>query len=555
MQHQRASPPHYYAEPRSDHWRSSHRNNYYAETNMRYRSSNGYNGQSDQAGYVMHGSYSEHYDPGAMDHDRLDRNGNFHYEINNHGNGMVQDKHRNNSVSSNASSNSSCSTANKHPCMFPTCGWSFKRYEHLKRHMLVHTKERPFVCEFQGCDKSFSRSDNFSAHLRTHTKKTMHMPRLDRNMIMELNDYIPLEAGSEHGTGPSTGGMVGYHGGYSDYENMYNSSSLSRSVGIAHDGDASIYVNHGADRTPPRDPHQVADGDNGAGLEKAKTSPKLSSQGFLPGREQRSPLRMHPLDDPLASPKEKIAESLVSASESYSTTAPLRSNLGSVLPRLNPIKLDLKVVSSDSDDVPLYNQRRRNFERDYEHNYDHNGDHESRRHLTWDSHSLYTPGLRSPSPTSSPPSPRHHHHGHYKVVLGSSHDEPNLNPNGESPTQPTRAPSPNVETSSMGFVASHFVPLRDRSEHHGRDSMYGRADEMLRAKKLKVEADPYRPSYHAPYGALPHMSGSVSPPLVPSRGRSDGYLSAMNMDEDGNPFPGTRHRAPSSSASPFDFWI
>ncbi|KAI8357957.1 hypothetical protein B0O80DRAFT_271362 [Mortierella sp. GBAus27b] len=108
-------------------------------------------------------------------------------------------KHRNNSVSSNASQSSVSSLSasqqqqqqgNKHPCKFPTCGWSFKRFEHLKRHMLVHTKERPFVCDFAGCDKSFSRSDNFSAHLRTHTKKAMqhqhqhhpqhHVRRFDR---------------------------------------------------------------------------------------------------------------------------------------------------------------------------------------------------------------------------------------------------------------------------------------------------------------------------------------------------------------------------------------
>ncbi|KAF9547138.1 hypothetical protein EC957_008818 [Mortierella hygrophila] len=89
-------------------------------------------------------------------------------------------KHRNNSVSSNASQSSSSSlshyhphmSGNKHPCKFPTCGWSFKRYEHLKRHMLVHTKERAFVCDYHGCEKSFSRSDNFSAHLRTHSKKS-----------------------------------------------------------------------------------------------------------------------------------------------------------------------------------------------------------------------------------------------------------------------------------------------------------------------------------------------------------------------------------------------
>ncbi|KAF9986024.1 hypothetical protein BGZ75_002287 [Mortierella antarctica] len=100
---------------------------------------------------------------------------------------MMGNKHRNNSVSSNASHSSSSSQqqqANKHPCKFPTCGWSFKRFEHLKRHMLVHTKERPFVCDFHGCDKTFSRSDNFSAHLRTHTKKSMHMRQFDRQFAM-----------------------------------------------------------------------------------------------------------------------------------------------------------------------------------------------------------------------------------------------------------------------------------------------------------------------------------------------------------------------------------
>ncbi|CAO3703416.1 unnamed protein product [Rhizopus stolonifer] len=59
---------------------------------------------------------------------------------------------------------------NKHVCTYPDCDWSFKRYEHLKRHMLVHTGERPHVCSYPGCGKRFSRSDNFHAHARTHEK-------------------------------------------------------------------------------------------------------------------------------------------------------------------------------------------------------------------------------------------------------------------------------------------------------------------------------------------------------------------------------------------------
>lgn len=88
------------------------------------------------------------------------------------GNGGVKIK-RNNSVCSttSVSSSGSLSGNNKHPCKFPNCGWTFKRYEHLKRHRLVHTKERTFVCDASGCNKTFSRSDNFSAHVKTHSKK------------------------------------------------------------------------------------------------------------------------------------------------------------------------------------------------------------------------------------------------------------------------------------------------------------------------------------------------------------------------------------------------
>ncbi|CAO3591594.1 unnamed protein product [Absidia cylindrospora] len=62
---------------------------------------------------------------------------------------------------------------NKHACTYPQCGWSFKRFEHLKRHMLVHSGERPHGCPYPGCGKRFSRTDNFHAHYRTHAKKAL----------------------------------------------------------------------------------------------------------------------------------------------------------------------------------------------------------------------------------------------------------------------------------------------------------------------------------------------------------------------------------------------
>ncbi|RKU48006.1 homeodomain transcription factor ste12 [Coniochaeta pulveracea] len=55
-----------------------------------------------------------------------------------------------------------------HSCPIPTCGRTFKRLEHLKRHVRTHTQERPYVCHF--CNKAFSRSDNLAQHKRTHDR-------------------------------------------------------------------------------------------------------------------------------------------------------------------------------------------------------------------------------------------------------------------------------------------------------------------------------------------------------------------------------------------------
>ncbi|KAJ2817784.1 hypothetical protein IWW50_006045 [Coemansia erecta] len=53
-------------------------------------------------------------------------------------------------------------------CGKRNCGAVFKRPEHLKRHILVHTQERPFRCEARGCGKRFSRRDNYATHTKKH---------------------------------------------------------------------------------------------------------------------------------------------------------------------------------------------------------------------------------------------------------------------------------------------------------------------------------------------------------------------------------------------------
>lgn len=49
------------------------------------------------------------------------------------------------------------------------CKKAFVTMPKLKRHMLIHNGQRPFVCAEPGCGKAFSTNSNLNVHRRQHT--------------------------------------------------------------------------------------------------------------------------------------------------------------------------------------------------------------------------------------------------------------------------------------------------------------------------------------------------------------------------------------------------
>lgn len=55
----------------------------------------------------------------------------------------------------------------KHKC--PSCNYKAAHLAHLKRHMIIHTGERPFPCKI--CQKKLTTKHNLQSHMKIHIKE------------------------------------------------------------------------------------------------------------------------------------------------------------------------------------------------------------------------------------------------------------------------------------------------------------------------------------------------------------------------------------------------
>lgn len=80
------------------------------------------------------------------------------------------------------------------------CNRTFSRYNHLLRHMLTHSSEKPHICKF--CSKGFSRSDHLQKHVQSiHSEKNYKCEQCDS--AYGRKDHLQRHIETRHNKNPS----------------------------------------------------------------------------------------------------------------------------------------------------------------------------------------------------------------------------------------------------------------------------------------------------------------------------------------------------------------
>jgi len=146
-------------------------------------------------------------------------------------------------------------------CLFHGCEKVFRFKSDIKRHLIIHTKDKPYTCKYPDCHRSFKRPDALRNHMQTHDQNPLSSCDVRFQKKTVLQHHL-VKQKNEKLLCPSTGCQKSFltykhlkqHKTALEYCQKLNQSS-SQDSGQRYSDDLDCFFNHFDDPNSELDPH------------------------------------------------------------------------------------------------------------------------------------------------------------------------------------------------------------------------------------------------------------------------------------------------------------